>query len=309
MSAIVSDPSGHVVVAQRNRTDVSWGAIFAGWVLAYGVAWLLYLLGSAIGVSAISFTEESIAEGLGWGTIIWVFITWAISMFLGGLFAAWLTGNPDRSIGALHGLAVWAVGTLFGLVIAGMSAVNVFQSGQSLLPDASVGQLMTATTQMNGQQMNDMNPAMSQVGTALQAELKQALSSGIARSTANAPGGGATVSREEVRRSIEELQPAVLATIAAQLVQDDTEAAKNTLVVNTPLSRAEVDRIIEGMSASVQQMQQRVEQAADQAAKYSAAALWALFVSSVLGLLMCAWGGWAGSRHVARRLGYAGERY
>lgn len=54
-------------------------------------------------------------------------------------------------------------------------------------------------------------------------------------------------------------------------------------------------------------MQQRVEQAADQAAKYSAAALWALFASSVLGLVMSAWGGWFGGRHVARRLGYAPE--
>ncbi|MFA7388750.1 MAG: hypothetical protein WCZ87_13960, partial [Thiohalobacteraceae bacterium] len=168
MSAIISDPTAGVAIAQRNRTDVSWGAIFAGWVVSYGIAWLLFLLGSALGFSAIGFTDENIAQGLSWSTVVWILITWAVSMFLGGLSAAWLTGNPDRSIGSMHGLAVWALATILGLVIAVMTAVNVLQAGQSLLPGASIGQMIGGAPQ---QQSGQQNPAMAQASTALQAQL------------------------------------------------------------------------------------------------------------------------------------------
>ena len=301
MSAIISDPTTEVAIAQRNRTDVSWGAIFAGWVVSYGIAWLLFLLGSALGFSAIGFTDENIAQGLSWGTVIWILITWAVSMFLGGLSAAWLTGNPDRSIGSMHGLAVWALATILGLVIAGMTAVNVLQAGQSLLPGASIGQMIGGAPQ---QQTGQQNLAMAQATTALQAQLKQALSEAVASTARDAPGGGEAVSQEEARQAIEQLRPATLATVAGQLVRGDTEAAENTLVINTPLSRSEISQVMEGMTANVDQMRQQAQEAADQAAKYSAGALWALFFSSVLGLVMAAWGGWMGGRRVARRLGY-----
>ena len=303
MSAIISDPTTEVAIARRTPTDVSWGAIFAGWVLSYGIAWLLFLLGSALGLSAIGFTDENIAQGLSWTTVFWIVITWAASMFLGGLFAAWLTGNPDRSIGSMHGLAVWALATILGLVIAGTTAVNVLQAGQSLLPGAAgIGQMLGG----EGQPADEQSAEMGQATTALQAELKQALSEAVARAATEAPTEGPTVSQEEVRQAIEQLRPATLATIAGQLMRGDTAAAENTLVINTPLSRSEINQIIEGMAASVQQMQQRAQEVADQAARYSAAALWALFFSSALGLAMAAWGGWMGGRRVARRLGYVG---
>lgn len=297
MGTIVSEPTTSVSISERSRTDVSWGAIFAGWILSYGIAWLFFVLGSAMGLSAIDFAEENIAQGLGWSTVAWIVVTWAASMFLGGLFAAWLTGNPDRSIGGMHGLAVWALATLLGLVAAGMTAANAVQATQSLLPTASIGQMVGG----GAAAANQAGPAMNQVTTALQAELKQALSDAAANAAARAPGG--SVSQQEVRRSIDRLEPTTLATIAGQLLRGDTEAAENTLVINTPLSRSDVTQLTQGLQASVEQMQERAKQAADQAAKYTAAAMWALFFSSVIGLTMAAWGGWAGSRRVARRLG------
>jgi DNA primase len=136
--------------------------------------------------------------------------------------------------------------------------------------------------------------------TALQAELKQSLSAAAARAAQNAPTGGASVSADEVRRAIDQLRPATLAAIVGQMLRGDTDAATNTLIVNTPLSRTEVEQIVQGMSATVTQMQQRAEQAADQAAEYSAAALWTLFASSVLGLVLAVWGGWLGARGAVR---------
>lgn len=299
MSAIISEPSSTLVIARRRRTDVSWGAIFAGWLLAYGVAWLLYLLGSAIGFTALGMTEENIAQGLGWSTVAWIVITWAASMFAGGLFAAWLRGNADRANdainGGLHGAAVWALATMLGLVIAALTAVNVLQAGQSVLPGASLGQVML----QSGEDGAAQGPNGS-VMTAIQAELKQALGAAAERAAQNAPAGGPGVSQDEVRRAIDQLRPATLAAIAGQMVRGDTDAATNTLVVNTSLSRSEVDQIVQGMAATAAEMQQRAQAAADQAAEYTAAAMWTLFVSSALGLAMAIWGGWLGARRFIR---------
>ena len=58
------------------------------------------------------------------------------------------------------------------------------------------------------------------------------------------------------------------------------------------------------MAASIQQMQQQAQEAADPL--YSAAALPALLFSSALNLVMAAWGDWIDSRRVARRRGCVG---
>ena len=294
MSAILSERgvAGTVVVAPSRRGDVNWAAIFAGWILSFGVAWLLYLLGSAIGLTAVGVTDENIATGLGWSTAIWIILTWGVSMYVGGYFAGRLSGNRARPLGGVHGVAVWALATVLGLVLATMTAVNVMQAGQSLIPGASVGQALGGAAQ---------GPAAEQATATLQAQIKQALSEAVARTAQNAPAGEQTVSQQEVRRAIDQLSPATLAMIAGQLMRGDTAAAENTLVVNTPLSRTEVSQIIQGLSAAVEETQQRAQQAADQMAEYTAAALWTLFASSVLGLAMAAWGGWMGGRRAALR--------
>lgn len=296
MSAILSERggAGTVVVTPTRRGDVNWAAIFVGWILSFGVAWLLYLLGSAIGLTAVGVTEENIATGLAWSTAIWIILTWGVSMYVGGYFAGRLSGNRARPVGGVHGVAVWALATVLGLILATMTTVNVLQAGQSLIPGASVGQALGGAAQ---------GPAAEQATGALQAQIKQALSEAVARTAQNAPVDEQTVSPQEVRRAIDQLSPTTLAMIAGQLMRGNTAAAENTLVVNTPLSRTEVNQIIQGMSATVEQAQQRALQAADQMAEYTAAALWTLFASSVLGLAMAAWGGWMGGRRAALRRG------
>ena len=64
---------------------VSWGAVFAGWLIAFSVAMLFYLLGSAIGISTIDASDaQAVNKGLTFGTVFWVFLTWVVSLFMGG---------------------------------------------------------------------------------------------------------------------------------------------------------------------------------------------------------------------------------
>jgi len=113
-SGIVVDPS-----ATASLTKVSWGAIFAGVVIALAAQFLLNLLGVGIGAAVLDpatydnpdASTFSIASGL------WYVVAGLIAAFLGGFVASRLSGRPLRSVGALHGLTTWAVTTLVVLYL------------------------------------------------------------------------------------------------------------------------------------------------------------------------------------------------
>lgn len=117
------------IVEERVATDVplrarvSWGALFAGMVFILAISWLMYVLGSAVGVTVLAATEtEEATEGVAWGVAIWILITAVVAFFLGGLFTARIASIRDRTIAMLHGVTVWALSTLVAAVlgIAGM---------------------------------------------------------------------------------------------------------------------------------------------------------------------------------------------
>src|SRR3954471_1705659 len=106
MSTVVTDDYS---VAARRVPAVRWSAIFSGWLVAMGIAWLMYVLGLAAGFTAIGAADADVGKGLGIGTGVWLLLTWAVSLFLGGMFASWFDGKPDPVVGTLHGIAVWAL--------------------------------------------------------------------------------------------------------------------------------------------------------------------------------------------------------
>ncbi|HTL70225.1 MAG TPA: hypothetical protein VL404_02920 [Candidatus Eisenbacteria bacterium] len=91
------------------RPLVSWGAVFAGWLIGNAVMLLIMNLGSAIGLHAVNLTRPETAKGVAVGAAVWTFVAWGVSFYLSGLFAAWLAGNVDRAVGAAHGICVWAM--------------------------------------------------------------------------------------------------------------------------------------------------------------------------------------------------------
>lgn len=113
-SGIVIDPS-----ATASLTKVSWGAIFAGVVIALAAQFLLNFLGVGIGAAVLNpatydnpdASTFSIAGGL------WYVVAGLVAAFLGGFVASRLSGRPLRSVGALHGLTTWAVTTLVVLYL------------------------------------------------------------------------------------------------------------------------------------------------------------------------------------------------
>src|SRR6186997_728014 len=68
------------------RSRVSWGAIFAGAVMALAVYLVFTLLGGAIGLSVSNDTDS---ETLSNGAAVWAVVTTIIALFVGG----WVTSQ------------------------------------------------------------------------------------------------------------------------------------------------------------------------------------------------------------------------
>lgn len=86
------------------RSRVSWGAIFAGAVVALAFYLVLTLLGSAIGLSI----GDNVRTGtLGTGAAIWAIVTTITSLFLGGWVTTQCAVGENKMEAVVHGVIMW----------------------------------------------------------------------------------------------------------------------------------------------------------------------------------------------------------
>lgn len=275
---------------------IGWGAIIAGLVLMVGISWLMLLLGSAIGVSIADATDlDAIGKGLGVGAVIWMILTALVSYFFGGWLAAWLSGKTPTVIGMLHGMTVWSAGTLLVILLGYAGVAGLVNTGQAVFSGTAITSAVVASTATADTEDGTNESANSSIVAQLQAQLKRQVILFIAQAEA---ASGADVSPEEVREMMEQLDAQALQAVAVQLLQGNTEAAKAVLAVNTNLSQAEVNEIVEGIKQYVQQLQAEVRQRIEVASSYTQAVLWVAFASSFLGLIVAILGGWVGAKGV-----------
>jgi len=121
-------------IEMREHPVMHWGAVFAGWFVAAGTAMVLYAFGLATGLSAIDpHNAAAVAHGISSGTIVWMILTWAASLWLGGMFASWFDGRNDTEMGVIRGLTVWGLSiTVAGFLMArGVTYLGVVASVQA----------------------------------------------------------------------------------------------------------------------------------------------------------------------------------
>lgn len=108
-----------------------WGAVFAGWFVAVGMALLLYAFGLAVGLSALDpRNSAAVTHGVSVGAAVWSILTWGASLWMGGMFASWFDGRDDTEMGVVRGLTVWglSMGSTALLAASGLmhaSLINV----------------------------------------------------------------------------------------------------------------------------------------------------------------------------------------
>lgn len=103
-------------VIEHTGFRLSWGAIFAGLVVATVLQILFMLTGIAIGFAVWDVGDSP--EALGMGVGIWVAVAALISLFMGGLTTGHMAGILTPGDGAIHGVIMWGLSMILTVWLA-----------------------------------------------------------------------------------------------------------------------------------------------------------------------------------------------
>ena len=329
----VAVPVGGGVKAGQAVRRVSWGAIFAGTVVAMALMVFFTTLGLGIGAATVDpLYDENPVGGLGTGSAIYIIVTQLISLAAGGYIAARLAGIPRTPSALMHGAAVWGVSTLFLAYVAmtgagaafgaattvlGNSARAAVSAGQAVLPDDL--SLPTPGDIAAGVSIDDLPP---EVRTALRRQ-------GITRDNIRAEAQEAlrsVVSQQEQQAATQAVQSAAVDAIrtpgdipqdVSQLVdrlfggpdavlsEEDRQEALRVIETRFGITPQEAEQFLASVENRAQeaasQVQSAVETARQQATEAAQAATshvrnaaFLLALASILGLVASAGGAIAG---------------
>jgi hypothetical protein len=88
------------------RSRISWGAVFAGAMVALALYVLLSLLGAAAGFSVSNHYR---ADQLSTGAAIWAVFSLLVSLFCGGCVTSQFTVGENKYEAAIYGVILWGV--------------------------------------------------------------------------------------------------------------------------------------------------------------------------------------------------------
>ncbi len=216
-------------VERDDQHRASWGAIFAGIIIALVAQMLLSLLGMAIGFGLVDPTgEANPMDGFGIGAAIYFVVSSIVSLFAGGYVAGSLAEVQTTRDRTLHGLLTWAGATLL-----------LF-----LLLTTAVGNLIGGTANLIGK-------GLSGVGSAVAAAAPAVVSA--ADDEIDGADFVLNALREEVRSLLRQtdtpaLQPDALEDTAENAV-DTTQTTARQAAMNPAASDEELDALFDRLEA------------------------------------------------------------
>ncbi len=263
----------------------SWGAIFAGMVVALVVELALSVLGLGIGLGVVNpATEQAPFAGVGIGAGIWFVISTIIALFCGGWVAGRLSGFPRTLTGTLHGLVVWGLVTLLSFYFM-TTAVGMLISGVAGVIGRSLSLVATGIQTVAPQAMQQGQQAAQQRGISLDTITQQGRQ-------LLGQGGGAVTEQQN-----QELSQALQRLFAnpQQPSAQDRETVVSILVQRTNMSRPDAEARVDQWISQYYQTKQGALQTTEQAfGAMSKAAIWA-FIGMILGAIAAGFGGALGS--------------
>ncbi|OUJ70046.1 hypothetical protein BXP70_25560 [Hymenobacter crusticola] len=299
---------------------ISWGAVFAGALIAIVLQLALSLLGLGIGLGTIDpLSEKNPLAGLGIGASIWWLVTTLGSLYLGASVASRFAGIPRRIDGLLHGLLMWSLVTLMTFYLL----------------TTAVGRIMGGVTGVAGRALSGAGAGIAAAapgaGEAIKSELKE---QGIDLSDLKHQArlllrqtGKAALTPENLKRQAtavgtqaqaEASQAAANPQAASDSFDDvidnltrkaetlgnaaDRDAAVNVVMQRTGKSRPESEQIVDNWLATAKQAQakfaavkvqaeQKARQAGDAAAEGLSKAALLAALGLGLGAAVAAFGG------------------
>jgi len=167
-------PASDLMVAPAGWR-LSWGAVFAGVIVALAVHLVLNLLGIGIGLAGARTGAGM--EWLGTGFGIWWTIAGIIAAAVGGWIAGRTLGSADRSDGLFHRLPAWAGATLVVAFLLTTAAGGILGAG---MQQQAMGPLGEITGQAGGAPQQQQQPGQPQQPSQQQVEQAAGAISGAA---------------------------------------------------------------------------------------------------------------------------------
>jgi hypothetical protein len=263
---------------------ISWGAVFAGVVVALATQLLLNLLGMGIGAATLNpgAGDSPSATSFSIGAGIWFALSSILAVLAGGYAAGKLAGVPNESTGSWHGLTTWALATLvvFYLLSSTLGGIlgGAYRGMTNALGNGASGVGLTAQTAAQV-----AAPSLSRTADPF-SSIEETLRSVI-------PGNDPTALRD-----------AAIAAVRAVVTGDPQQAAEARERAAQAIAHAQ-NMSVEDARREVQQYEQRYRQAVDQAKQRAtqAADTTTKTVSGIallgfITLLLGAIAGWFGGR-------------
>lgn len=270
---------------------ISWGAVFAGGVVAVAVGVMLSILGVAIGASAV---DAANAETPGAGSFsiaagVWLLVSNLIGLLTGGYVAARLSGSADSTDSALHGLSVWAIGYLLSAVLLGNVA-----AGAASTAVQGVGSLLGGVSQAAGEAVGaGSGPASQALG---QVDPRQV----IERAQSALQTGGDPARMTGDQRNAEIGQLLGRRVTDGTLPQADRDRLGQLVAAQYDIPADEATRRLQQVEQQVTETAQAAErksrEAADAAATAGAVAAYWAFAAMLLGAIAAILGARVGTR-------------
>lgn len=259
-------PESSVNIDKGNlHPTMKFGAVLAGWLVATGIAGMLYVAGLAMGFSSFdAWNAAGGAKGIGIGTAIWMIFTWVAALFLGGMFASWFDGRNDDTMGSLHGVTVWGLSVTMTALWLALS-LGHSMSGQGSMMGMHDG---------GGMQGRAPAPLVGRGSIAV-------LDANIASQLTGHERGDST-------------------TIVAALIANQDDVASALLAADTGTTQLSAAQSLQHLSPQIIAARAEAKMTADRTAHYLAMTLWIAFISSFLALLAAAFGGWMGASRIHR---------
>ncbi|WP_294200328.1 hypothetical protein [uncultured Sphingomonas sp.] len=182
----------------RAGRRISWGAIFAGVVIAVAVQLVMGILGTGIGLSMVDPVEGSTpgATGFGIGAGLYWLITTVVALGAGGYAAARVSGVTEKFDALVHGLVVWGVTLILTLYLL-TSAVGGIIGGAF----RTVGAVAGAA----GSTVGAAAPRVAQVAGVDQNDIQQE----AAKYLTETPADPAQMTPEQAQKEIAKQLPAM----------------------------------------------------------------------------------------------------
>ena len=294
-------PGDHLTTSPAIKR-ISWGAIFAGVVIAVAVQLVLGILGTGIGLTMVDPVEGTTpgAAGFGIGAGIYWLITTIVALGAGGYATARVAGVTERFDALVHGLVVWGVTLILTLyfltsVVGGIIG-GAFRTVGTVASAAgsTVGAVGAVAPQAAQAAGVDVDKVADQVGGEVRQEASAYLS--------DAPADPAAMTPEQAQAEIARQLPALArggqeGQRAESRIVDIVAAQRN---ISRPEAQAQVTQAKNDFQATKEKAIETAKSATDAAAGAAAGTSFILVLALLIGAGAAAFGATAATRRRLR---------